>query len=99
MHKFRKRPIVIEAFQMTKERRLSNADWPNWLNLAWNKDSSEEGAVYPEDFPNSNGNDQLLIRNSYGVISVNWDDFIIRGVLGELYICEPDSFAATYDKE
>ncbi len=33
-HKFRKKPVVIEAFQMTKERRWNNADWPNWLHEA-----------------------------------------------------------------
>ena len=26
--RFTKKPVVIEAFQMTEERRASNADWP-----------------------------------------------------------------------
>ena len=34
--KYRKKPIVIEAFQMTKERRQDNSEWPSWLNEAWN---------------------------------------------------------------
>ena len=33
--KFRKKPVVIEAFQMTEERRATNADWPNWMHEAW----------------------------------------------------------------
>ena len=44
---YRKKPVVIEAFQITEETRNDNKDWPNWLNQAWNKDRKEEGAVYP----------------------------------------------------
>lgn len=48
--KYRKKPVVIEAFQMTKERRWDNSEWPNWLNMAWNSEPSE-GAVWidPDD--------------------------------------------------
>jgi len=35
MAKYRKKPVVIEAFQMTKERSWDNSEWPNWLNMAW----------------------------------------------------------------
>ena len=35
--KFRKKPVVIEAFQMTEERRSSNADWPEWMHQAVEK--------------------------------------------------------------
>lgn len=31
-YKFVKLPIVIQAFQMTQERRRNNVDWPNYLN-------------------------------------------------------------------
>jgi len=27
--KYRKKPVMIEAFQMTQERRASNEDWPD----------------------------------------------------------------------
>lgn len=30
-YRFRKRPVVIEAFQMTKERRQDRSQWPDWL--------------------------------------------------------------------
>ena len=35
MAKFRKRPVVIEAFQMTPERRFGDhsQEWPVWLEL------------------------------------------------------------------
>ena len=47
MPKYRKRPVVIEAFQMTKERRWDNSEWPNWLHEAWN--ASGEGSMYCVD--------------------------------------------------
>ena len=95
--KYRKKPVVIEAFQMTKERRASNEDWPNWLHDAWNKNPVDAGAVYPANFPESDGSDKLCIKTLEGPLSVNWDDWIIQGVKGELYPCKPDIFAATYE--
>ena len=31
---FRKKPVVVEAFQMTRERRLDKSEWPDWLKRA-----------------------------------------------------------------
>lgn len=36
MPQYRKKPVVIETFQMTLERCMDNAEWPEWLNAAWN---------------------------------------------------------------
>jgi hypothetical protein len=97
-HQYRKLPVVIEAFQMTEARRLDNSEWPNWLHQAWQKSSTENGAVFPKDYPNSDGRDLLLIMTLEGVHLVNWDDWIIQGVHGELYPCKPEIFAATYEQ-
>jgi hypothetical protein len=95
--KFRKKPVVIEAFQMTKERRKSNADWPMWLHTAWQRGVSEIGALYPQDYPNSNGKDMLRIATLEGNQLVSWNDYIIQGIQGEIYPCKPDIFEATYE--
>ena len=97
MIKYRKKPVVIEAFQMTEERRGDNRDWPWWLNYAWCKDYPQEGAVWPEKYPHSDGADRLCIGTLEGVQVVSWDDYIIRGVKGEIYACKPDIFEATYE--
>lgn len=97
--RYRKKPVVIEAFQMTVERRQDNRDWPEWLNIAWNKPHEESGAVYPAQFPNSDGSDELMIHTLEGNHRVTFGDYIIRGVSGELYPCKPDIFAATYEAE
>ena len=95
--KFRKKPVEIEAFQMTKERRSDNSEWPKWLHLAWNAPITEEGAVSCVDFPNSDGTDRLVIYTLEGIHTVGWDDWIIQGISGELYPCKPDIFEQTYD--
>ena len=95
--KFKKKPVVIEAFQMTEARRQDNAEWPEWLNVAWNKSQGEPGAVFPVDFPNSDGTDLLVIHTLEGVHLVGFGDWIIQGIQGELYPCKPEIFEKTYD--
>lgn len=96
MPKFRKKPVEIEAFQMTKERRMDNSEWPNWLHAAWNESRNEPGALQRVDMEAAMP-DYLQIVTLEGLHLVSWDDWIIRGVKGELYPCKPDIFAATYD--
>ncbi len=91
MLRFRKKPVEIEAFQMTKERRQDNSEWPNWLNQAWQKEHEEVGSFFPLSTA-------LYIHTLEGNHLVSLDDWIIRGVKGELYPCKPDMFAATYDR-
>lgn len=96
MPKFRKKPIVIEAFQMTKKRRMDNSEWPNWLHYAWNHARNEPGALQRVDMSASLP-DYLQIVTLEGLHLVSWDDWIIQGVQGEIYPCKPDIFAATYE--
>lgn len=91
MSKYRKKPIVIEAFQMTEERREDNSEWPNWLHKAWNKSLNEDGALV------SGSGNRLAIFTSEGVMAIDWNDWIIQGVKGELYPCKPGTFEATYE--
>ena len=99
MAKFRKKPVVIEAFQMTKETRQDNSDWPEWMHKAWQKSFIEPGSLYPSDFPDSDGTDKLKIHTLEGDHLVSWNDWIIQGVDGELYPCKPDIFERTYNPE
>ena len=94
MYKFRKKPVVIEAFQMTEGRRNDNGEWPHWLHVAWNKEPSEGALFISPDDPQRQ---RLVIGTLEGVHIVEWGDYIIRGVKGELYPCKPDIFAATYE--
>ena len=97
MPRYKQLPVEIEAFQMTKERRQDNSDWPNWLNKAWNKDWHKPNAVSSEEFPNSDGTDRLISQTLEGPHTVSWDDWIIQGMKGEIYPCKPDIFEQTYE--
>lgn len=88
--KYRKKPVVIEAFQMTQQEAEGDKElWPAWLYQAW-LDSilfrvgDRELGVYG-------------IKTLEGDHAVNHGDFIIQGVKGELYPCKPDIFEATYE--
>ena len=82
---------------MTEKRRQRNDDWPEWLNVAWNKDQNEIGAVFPFNYPDSDGTDELSIHTLEGLHRVSFGDYIIQGVKGELYPCKPDIFEMTYE--
>jgi hypothetical protein len=94
--KYRKKPVVIEAFQMTEARRMDNSEWPMWLHQAWNNDRDEEGALQRVDM-DAEMPDALEIVTLEGKHLVSWGDWIIQGVKGEIYPCKPDIFAATYE--
>lgn len=94
---YRKKPIEILAFQMTETRRKDNSEWPAWLHEAWGKSHGEPGALFPSNYPDSDGTDELCIETLEGVHRVSHGDWIIKGVKGELYPCKPDIFEATYE--
>lgn len=93
--KFRKKPIVIEAFQMTSESRMSNVDWPEWMHRAWQHERETPGSLYPTE--RGTGDGTLSVGTLEGPHLVSMGDWIIRGVKGELYPCKPDIFKATYE--
>lgn len=100
MPKFRKKPVVIEAFQMTKERRWDNSEWPNWLHEAWQCNPGE-GAMWPDpDAPIEEGHqspNRLVCGTLEGAHRIDWNDWIIQGIKGEIYPCKPDIFQTTYE--
>lgn len=100
MAKFRKKPVVIEAFQMTRERRWDNSEWPCWLNMAWQKEPGEGAVWIDPDAPVTEGRgsaDRLVCGTLEGVHRIGWGDWLIQGVQGELCPCKPDIFEATYE--
>ena len=95
--KYRKKPIVIEAFCMTEAAREDNRDWPGWLNEAWNGRKGLPGSLWP-----ARGKDSTLLHYHIGtlegVMVVGWGDYIIQGVKGEIYPCQADIFHMTYEE-
>jgi hypothetical protein len=99
--KYRKKPAVVEAFQMTEERRWNNVDWPEWLHAAWNSDGGE-GSLWPDpDTPPAPGRASstvLACGTPEGVVRVRPTDWIVQGVKGELYPVRDDIFRMTYEE-
>lgn len=81
--KYRKKPVVVEAMQFTggAQRATPVIDWV----LA-----SGGTARYHDD-------DTIAIDTLEGTMSARSGWFVIRGVQGEFYPCEPEIFAQTYE--
>ena len=92
-HAYRKKPVVIEAFQLTPETRASNENWPHWAHEAWNSGTLRP---HPGDKEGKHAS-PLIINTLEGSMEASIGDFIIRGVKGELYPCKPDIFATSYE--
>ena len=84
--KYRKRPIVVEAIQFTGANRLDMKDFCPSLVTRGIDDS---GAEYTLRFPRvQTPEGEMLLREGY---------WLIKGIQGEFYPCDPNVFAATYD--
>lgn len=93
MSQYRKKPVVIDAFQMT-EAAFNNdgggfGEWP-----AWAQEACEAGKIIMHGPLGI----AAKIPTLEGLMDVTFDDWIIRGVKGELYPCKPDIFEQTYDQ-
>lgn len=88
--RYRKKPVVIEAFQLN-ERGLVTEDW-FWDAVSENKVITHNfGKHYDEPA-------WCEIQTLEGVMVANIGDYIIRGVNGELYPCKEDIFRKTYEE-
>jgi hypothetical protein len=96
MATYRKKPIIIEAFQMTKRLRGVPDAWPEWLVKARELPRLSTGSLYLTREGDSEST--LSICTLEGQHEVSWNDWIIRGIKGELYPRKPDIFEATYEK-
>ena len=83
MTKYRKKPVVIDAWQLTKEN--VEAGIPDWIDLD-TVHISAGGVLFAE------------IVTLEGVMQASEGDYIIKGVQGEFYPCKPDIFEQTYEE-
>ena len=78
--KYRKKPVVIEAFQWFVY------EVPDW----WTEASGKFNIIVDTG--------SVFIPTLEGTHEAKPNDFIIKGVKGELYPCKPDIFELTYEK-
>ncbi|WP_288550041.1 hypothetical protein [uncultured Lacticaseibacillus sp.] len=92
--KYRKKPVEIEAVQLT---------WANWVEvcdfvqLPWGPEGVH--GCYSDKGVESDSGEKigLIIPTLEGNMLANENDYIIKGVHGEFYPCKPDIFEETYE--
>lgn len=97
MAQFRKKPVVIEAVQLR---------WETWQEMCDHAgvgavvDGKPEGCFIDDQGQPSKGWTNeigMMIPTLEGLMVARENDWIIRGVNGELYPCKPDIFDKTYE--
>lgn len=87
--KFRKKPVVIEAFQ------LGIDNMPDWFTDAVAKNDiilhGQSSGFYHAHDTNAD------IKTLEGRHHANYGDYVIQGIKGEIYPCKPDIFEKTYE--
>ena len=87
--KFRKKEVIVEALQLR---------WDNWSEMC---DFAGVGSLQdgkPEGANSPDGKIAMNIPTLEGLMIASENDWIIRGIKGELYPCKPDIFEATYEQ-
>lgn len=81
---YRKKPVVIEARQLTTDSMWDIWDWIGDSAHEWDWDNVDK---------------YITIKTLEGKVIAREFDWIIKGVKGEFYPCKPDIFEATYEPE
>lgn len=85
MPKFKKLPVVIDAYQLPGVGEDVPASFHEWCDevdfIDWESGRDET----------------IVITTLEGAMTASPGDWIIKGVKGEFYPCKPDIFAATYE--
>ena len=81
--KYRKKPVVIEAVQWTGTNEKEIFQFLDAKEI-----TNSVGLTFTGE---------IEIETLEGKMTGSLNDWIIRGVKGELYPCKPDIFEATYE--
>lgn len=88
--RFRKKPIVIDAFQFMGHEA---GDEPEWFVAAVNA-----GTITRHRTGKISNSDWLEIQTLEGRMSADPTAWVICGIKGEVYPCRADIFEATYER-
>ena len=88
MEKYRKKPVVIDAVQLT------TANYQAVSNIIAAAGYNVRHA--PKPFLRAVPG--IVIETLEGDMTADFGDFIIKGVQGEFYPCKPEIFEKTYEK-
>ena len=91
--KFRKKPVVIEARQVTPETAEEIGAW-----CGATKCKHESYDSYLWGWGLEIQDRHISIQTLEGEMSAAMGDWVIKGIAGEFYPCKPEIFEATYEK-
>jgi hypothetical protein len=89
MSKYRKLPVIIEAFKFYVD------NMPDWFMDAVTNNTVTLHNCNHKQYPIEAA--YCLVETLEGTHRCNGGDYIIMGIKGELYPCKPDIFEATYE--
>ena len=92
--KFRKKPVVIEARQLTPETAEEIGAWCD-AELCKSVQANYESYLWGWDLDIKDRS--ISIPTLEGDMIASMGDWVIKGVKGEFYPCKPDIFEMTYD--
>ncbi len=87
--KFKKRPLEVEAIKVRDALKYASSFWqklPKWLTEEYEKGNIIFGVG------------EVHIHTLNGKVVAKIDEWIIRGIKGELYPCAADIFTETYEE-
>lgn len=85
--KVRKKPVIVDAYKMEIEFFMLGA--PDWVIDGW-----YDGTIFAHEQDFGKG---LRIKTLEGEMFAPFGHYLIRGVEGEIYACEPNIFNKTYE--
>lgn len=95
--KYRKKPVVIEAFQydgdLVQDDGSGTPYVPDWALKAFDDKIIGFASKRPDEPPCD-----MYIDTLEGRMWVNVGDYVIKGVNDEIYACKPDIFKKTYEE-
>lgn len=92
--KFRKKPVVVDAVQLTWESVLASS--PEGVKLPeWVTESPDVSLHLTHKIV---GSQFAIVKTLEGNMTAKANDWLIKGVNGEIYPCKPDIFEKTYER-
>lgn len=96
MAKYRKKPVVVEAFQFHTDQ-WNHGNNRQYVEAGIDNELDHTSAFM--DFPDgSKYEDHFTISTLEGINKLVDGEWVITGIKGEHYNCKPDIFEKIYDK-
>ena len=91
--KFRKKPVVIDAIQLTRDNAVKVYEWVHDCTSI----KTDMDLYRWDDYLSIIERKGMKIPTLEGEMTASMGDYIIKGIQGEFYPCKPDIFEKTYE--